>query len=454
MRKFSAKIGVTALSVLAAFAISVPDLHGAVVNCNSPNQSLQGALDQASDGDTITVVGGSTCLENIVVKLDHVTLDGKGTATIDGSGDPASDAVRVLGTDVTITGFTITGGTNGITAIDGAVLRTEDVIVTGGYGVGSFLGAVVVLTGVDINNNGGHGVRINNQAMVDIREGSNISSNSGDGVSVNNGSLARIRGATVQNNAGHGVQAFGSRVTIQRRAGINPVLSGNTEMVVQIAEGSSCRISDATISYTGSTWRALKVSKGSGCTVQRSTLTSDNPTKATVLVKTGSGMQFLDGNVISNMGTGGTALSVGQGGSVELSSGAGGNTIVGDGFAVDVANGGNLEQGFGAHATINGDVNIFASSHVQFQDATINGNIEMSADAFLRLRNRTDSANTIVNGNVELFKDSLLEFKKSPSGTPVVVNGNVFCGDAESSFSSVGGDSDDVMGTNNCTGFD
>ncbi len=184
MRKISAKIGVTALSAFALFAVSIPQAYGAnfVVNCNTP-KSLQDALDQASDGDTFTVVGGSTCLENIVVRLDHVTLDGNGTATIDGSGDPASPTVEVLGTDVTITGFTTTGGRNGIS------------VRFGGSGI---------IENNEITINGRDGVEVTLSAAADISNNT-ITSNDLNGVLVKLGGSAEISDNIINDNTQHGI---------------------------------------------------------------------------------------------------------------------------------------------------------------------------------------------------------------------------------------------------------
>ncbi len=119
MGKFSAKIGVTALSVLAAFAISVPDSHAAVVNCNAPNQSLQGALDQASDGDTITVVG--TCTEIVTITTDGITIIGDpGVGGTLMGGFIVDGVQRVVIDDLTIDGSTTAGRLDGVRAQNNA----------------------------------------------------------------------------------------------------------------------------------------------------------------------------------------------------------------------------------------------------------------------------------------------------------------------------------------------
>lgn len=463
------------------------------VDCGLPNASLQDAIDNASGPTIITFIG--SCIGDLLITRDGITIQGQvqsdeivGEVSIEG-------ALRTR-----LSNMTISGGANGITAIFGAVLGAENVIITGvsGWGVGSYRGAVVYLTGVDItgnggdgvsvysqamaeiregssissnggdgieasrgavvaltgvnvNGNGGHGVSISNQAMVDIREGSSISGNGRDGVSLNNGSLVQIRGATIQDNAGHGVQAFGSRVRIRSRAGIDPVLSGNAEMVVKIAEGSSCRISDATISYTGSRWRALKVSRSSGCTIERSTLTSSNPNKGAVLISSGSGVSFADGNSVSS--TAGAALGIRTGASVDINGGAIGNTFSGKDTAMYLRDGASLIQwdDSGSPATISGNVSLSKNNTARFQNATITGDVFVDLGSTLMLENATDSANTTVTGNIEVSNDSILAFRKSPSGKQVTVTGNVTCFDAESSLSGFG----EVVVTDllNCSGF-
>ncbi len=153
------------------------------VDCDL-GDTIQTALDSAVDGDTINVVGGGTCLENIVVRVDHVTLDGNGTATIDGSGDSASDTVQVLGTDVTITGFTITGGRNGIS------------VRIGGSGI---------IADNTITINGLHGVEVTLAAAADISNNTITFNGGRGGVVVNLGGSAEISDNIINDNTAHGI---------------------------------------------------------------------------------------------------------------------------------------------------------------------------------------------------------------------------------------------------------
>ncbi len=227
MAQYIAKTIITALSVLAAFAISVPDLHAAVINCNSPNQSLQGALDQASDGDTITVIGGSTCFENIVMKVDHVTLDGKGTATIDGSGDPASATVLVLGTDVTITGFTITGGFDGIDIRGSSSANISECVIISNVsnGIRVHLSSDANIDNNTLSGNGTDGVIVHKNASASI-ENNMMTGNGDDGLSVQFSSFVDLDGPNLfEGNFDDGVQC--SRASGIRVLAVQDFGSGN-----------------------------------------------------------------------------------------------------------------------------------------------------------------------------------------------------------------------------------
>ena len=174
MRKISAKVGVTALSALAAFAISISDLHAAVVNCNSPNQSLQGAVDQASDGDTITVVG--TCTEIVTITTDGITIIGQGpNATLMG-GFIVNSAQRVVIDNLIIDGSDNTERLDGVRAQDNAQVTVRN---------------------CTIRNHTRNGVSVRN-ASSGLIEGNTITVNESDGadsgVVVSRVSFALLRG--------------------------------------------------------------------------------------------------------------------------------------------------------------------------------------------------------------------------------------------------------------------
>jgi hypothetical protein len=74
---------------------------------------LQRAIDASQAGASILVSG--TCSENVTIPIGKggITLDGGGSAAILAA-DPALPAVLVRARDITVKGFTITGGRGGV----------------------------------------------------------------------------------------------------------------------------------------------------------------------------------------------------------------------------------------------------------------------------------------------------------------------------------------------------
>jgi len=96
------------LWVLATFAVAAT----VTVDCDAGG-TIGGMLGSLKAGDTLIVTG--TCREHVVIPADvtGVTLDGQKRATIQGTG-PARDTILVLGKNITIRGFTLTGGRDGV----------------------------------------------------------------------------------------------------------------------------------------------------------------------------------------------------------------------------------------------------------------------------------------------------------------------------------------------------
>ena len=103
--------GLVALLISSFWLLPSAAVAQTPVSCGSP-AALQSAVDAALPGDTLLVSG--VCNENVVVGADtfRVTLDGQGTATINGP-DATVATVLVVGKGITIRGFTITGGRQG-----------------------------------------------------------------------------------------------------------------------------------------------------------------------------------------------------------------------------------------------------------------------------------------------------------------------------------------------------
>ena len=185
--------------------------------CSTTRSSIQDAIRYAGNWSTISVTG--TCQENIEIASLHngITLLAVGTAEISGPA-PTLPTVRVGGDNITIKGFTITGGQHGI-----FVYRNGNVIIdgntiesTGGHGIGLENSATArILNNTIRNNQYGDGIRINENSSARIgvkypfdtsAQRNTIEHNAGNGITVLNSSSALIVGNTISENAGDGIK--------------------------------------------------------------------------------------------------------------------------------------------------------------------------------------------------------------------------------------------------------
>jgi hypothetical protein len=100
-------------------------------------RTLSEALGRLKPGDTLLVSG--TCNENVVIpeQVANVTLDGQGTATINGP-SASSPTINVRGNGIAIRNFaSITGGTSGLLVTRGAIATIDSNVIhnTAGSGI-------------------------------------------------------------------------------------------------------------------------------------------------------------------------------------------------------------------------------------------------------------------------------------------------------------------------------
>ncbi len=189
-------------------------------SADCPSDTLQAVIDNALPGDLISVSG--ICNENVLVRNDKVRvfLDGGGTATINGA-NPNSPALDIRGKAISVDGFIITGGSNGIEVQRGAnlVINNNAIQNTQGDGVVVNQSAFAVLTNNMIESNLGDGVAIKEGAAAHIgfNSGSEsspstnaIQGNGGNGIAVSGSSSARIVGNIISSNGGDGVMVSGT----------------------------------------------------------------------------------------------------------------------------------------------------------------------------------------------------------------------------------------------------
>lgn len=195
---------------------SIGRAHGDkhTLTCGS-ERTIGRAIKTLKAGDTLLVSG--TCNENVDIgeEVEGITLDGQGTATL--NGDPGVNTVTVTGRGITIRGFTITGGLQGIAVLDGgsAVIDGNTIQNTGMNGVTVFRNSTAHIINNTIQNNPSSGIQL--QAASSARIGftgppsnrvsapNTIQSNRGPGIQVLRASAAQIFTNTIQNNGSHGV---------------------------------------------------------------------------------------------------------------------------------------------------------------------------------------------------------------------------------------------------------
>ncbi len=261
------------MALLVTTGLALADDGEKRVRCDK-GQTLTKALQKAGPGDTLLVSG--ICRERVTITTDRITIDGQGSAVLDGGGGSLADFTGVLTIDgakgVRLQGLTIRHGPGeGIPALRGAAFTAEHTVSrdNGGTGIavaqGStaelsnctmsgnlagldvFTGASAVLRdAVAIDQNSANGMVINGQAVVEIRAANvTASGNGGSGIVVGSGQLAifgflvTASALTTNDNGFAGIQLGGSLFTVYSAAtvtasgnGVFGILSGGPSFLV------------------------------------------------------------------------------------------------------------------------------------------------------------------------------------------------------------------------------
>lgn len=210
----------------------------------SPTATIGEALKTLKPGDTLQVSG--TCNEHLVIPeyIQNITLDGQGSATINGP-DARRNTVVVGGRGIALKRFGIAGGRSGIAvARGGSVLIDGNTIQnTGNHGIGLHEQSSARIVNNTIQNNTGFGIlveegsfaRIGFLLVPDPAPSPNIiQNNRGGGIRVRFSSMARIVGNTISNNTGHGVAVTqGSQASLD-----DNTINGNGQDGILVSENS------------------------------------------------------------------------------------------------------------------------------------------------------------------------------------------------------------------------
>jgi hypothetical protein len=200
---------------LIVIAVLVLGLTAHAINLNVycgqkriPN-TINGALKVLNPQGPNTLTVSGTCKENVVIKsFDNLTLQAMqatpGASINDASGGTADVIVIQDSTRITIQGFTINGGGEGVLCFDHSLCRFNGNTIQGSSGNGVRLSrARATFTGNVIQKHSGNGLGIANASQA-YTNGDTIQGNVG-GVFVSGSSFLIASATTVQDNSSMGV---------------------------------------------------------------------------------------------------------------------------------------------------------------------------------------------------------------------------------------------------------
>jgi parallel beta-helix repeat protein len=187
----------------AALVVGVGTLLAApnVRSIDCPRQSLGDAVAKADPGDTLRVTG--ICHERVVITTDRLTIDGQGTAVIDGgggSGGEFSAAILIDGAQgITVRGFTVHNSSNGILGQSNAAFKVQNTRIQDNAREGIFTldASNAEISDCTINHNGHVGVRLLNNSVA-VFKGSVTANNNLAGMMATANSSVEVRGGSLE----------------------------------------------------------------------------------------------------------------------------------------------------------------------------------------------------------------------------------------------------------------
>src|SRR5688572_8844999 len=204
----------------------MPTTH--TVNCDA-GEKIQDKIALARPGDTILCSGN--CSENVAVSADVVlvTIDGQGKTTI--TAPAKGDGFFVRGREITIKGFTITGGRDGIHLSGSASGASANVVnntirKTGRHGIHLDHTSVGRIAGNTIEEAKVCGIDVAEMSVARVGYllrpmghgpnvvGNTVENNKGSGILVTRNSQADVFGNAISGNGGDGI-------TTSHMAGVN-----------------------------------------------------------------------------------------------------------------------------------------------------------------------------------------------------------------------------------------
>ena len=187
------------------------------VDCDTGG-TIMSAVAKVQPGDTILVSGYCKEHVNIAPELARITLDGQKKATIHhpGGTQTSPHVLYNRGKEITIKGFTVTGGLDGIhlSGPASAVLDGNTVVKNGGRGIHIDKGSIARMLNNTVEESGGIGISVTGTSYAYIGvfipriptlSPNIIRNNGGPGINLERGSGAWIVGNTISGNKQAGI---------------------------------------------------------------------------------------------------------------------------------------------------------------------------------------------------------------------------------------------------------
>jgi hypothetical protein len=216
------------------------------VNCGGRGalSTIHGALKLLNPQGPSTITVSGTCKENVLIQsFDRLTMIANPGASIN---DASGGTIPVVDIEdshsVTLNGFTINGGADGVVCETASVCYLQANIVQsslGQEGVGVGGGSRAFLNGNTIQNNTQRGLTVNRGAQV-FSNSDTFSGNTSAAIVANSGTYLTATGSSVLNNGGDGSAGIVATDHSALRL-ISCTISGNKADGVDLQHGSEAR---------------------------------------------------------------------------------------------------------------------------------------------------------------------------------------------------------------------
>jgi len=247
MRGFTRPCRFTLIMVFAMALSAYAQGSNPKVNCNGggPLSTINGALKLLNPQGPNTITVSGTCKENVLIQsFDRLTLIANPGASIN---DASGGTIPVVDIEdshsVTLNGFTINGGADGIDCSAASVCYLQANTIQsslGQQGVGVGGGSRAFLNGNTIQNNTLRGLTVNAGAQV-FSNSDTFSGNTSAAIVANSGAYLIATGSSILNNGSDGSAGIVATDHATLRL-ISCTISGNKADGVDLQHGSESAI--------------------------------------------------------------------------------------------------------------------------------------------------------------------------------------------------------------------